>query len=292
MGLAVLVGLVTLAVVGGVAFAAIKATGGDSRSWQSAPKPSAVDGSGQAGAASTTPTAVESAAPSGSVAQSPSAASSSAASKPGDLVATDDFSGTGLNGWGVYESTAANGSSWLKSNVQVNNGELQIVGTGTTSGGLCWCSTVGNQLYGKWQVRAKFEAGKGFGQYIGLWPQSDKQSDGSLTFAAAYEAAKKDVHGYVLWKTDKLNSSSGGLATDATAWHTYTVEWRAGFIRMYVDDKLFYDTTTSKVKVVLPQGPLHLYLQQEVGPGDGVVARDASTPDRVTMHVDWVKLYR
>jgi hypothetical protein len=57
-------------------------------------------------------------------------------------------------------------------------------------------------------------------------------------------------------------------------------------VKMWVDDQLYLETTTS------PAVPLHLYMQQTVGPNDGVPPADASTPDRVVMRFDWVKMYR
>jgi hypothetical protein len=213
----------------------------------------------------------------------------------------DDFNGETVNTaiWGVYHSTGKNGSLWTTDAVQVADGELRITGSGrnptgqgNVSGGLCWCGKGGNQLYGKWQVRAKFDAGTGYAPLVGLWPQSDHQTDGSMVFAGPKEADRHTLHGNVTWSTDHLQVSSGKLTGDFTAWHTYTVEWRATFVKMYVDDKLYYDSTRSATPVVLPRLPMHLIIQQMVGPGDGVPGADASTPDHVVTHVDWARMSR
>jgi len=226
---------------------------------------------------------------------------SPSADPAGELVAADDFTGTAPDTarWNLYESTSPNGSSWSPSMVRVNDGELQIVGTGrnptgqgNVSGGLCWCGTGGNRTYGKWQVRAKFDAGAGYGQIIGLWPQSDKASDGWITFAGVPEADKRRVRGYVVWTKGTRITNERTLSGDFTGWHTYTVEWRETYVKMHVDDQLLYDSTTSGTSVVLPRVPLHLYVQQVVGPKDGVPAPNAGTPDQVTMHIDWVRVYR
>jgi hypothetical protein len=37
---------------------------------------------------------------------------------------------------------------------------------------------------------------------------------------------------------------------------------------------------------------MHLYIQQMVGPRGGLGPPDASTPPEVTMHIDWVRMYR
>ncbi len=211
----------------------------------------------------------------------------------------DDFSGATVDTaiWGVYHSTGKNGSLWTTDAVRVVNGELQIVGTGrnptgqgNVSGGLCWCGKGGNQLYGKWQVRAKFDAGTGYAPVIGLWPQSDHQTDGSMVFAGPKEADRHTMHGNVTWNAGHLVNYATKVSGDFTAWHTYTVEWRATFVKMYVDDKLYLDSTASPTPVILPKLPMHLIIQQTVGPGDGVPPADASTPDQVVTHLDWARM--
>jgi hypothetical protein len=77
---------------------------------------------------------------------------------------------------------------------------------------------------------------------------------------------------------------------DYTAWHTYAVEWRATYVKMWIDGKVYLDTTTSSSPVVIPKRPLHLYLQLEAGPIDDITAANSGTPASVVMHVDWTKL--
>src|SRR5205807_5562556 len=86
---------------------------------------------------------------------------------------------------------ATNGiSRWTSAMVTVGGGELRIAGhgnnpsgSGNVSGGLCWCNGAGDQIYGRWEVRARFEAGTGYGQAILLWPRSNRwPQDGELDF--------------------------------------------------------------------------------------------------------------
>ena len=179
------------------------------------------------------------------LAPEPSDAPSGSTAADPNLVADDEFSGTAPDPakWGVYQSTADNGSSWLRGQVRVGNGELQIVGAGRNptgkgdvAGGLCWCGPGGDRLYGVWEVRARFEAGAGYGPIVGLYPQGDRTADGSLTFASLPEADRHTLHGYVLWPTGPTARATTG---DFTTWHTYRVEWRSTFVKMYVDGRLF-----------------------------------------------------
>jgi hypothetical protein len=217
-----------------------------------------------------------------------------------DLLAFDDFMGTAPDArWGLYDSISPIGASWSPSMIRVGDGALRIVGVGTNptgmgnrSGGLCWCGGGGNRLYGRWEVRARFDAGSGYGQTVGLWPQSDDNADGSITFAESREADKRTLHTYVVWSDGHLRSNETVSKGDYTTWHVYSVEWRATFVRITVDGTVVYDTATTTQKVVIPHLPMHLYLQQAVGPHDGVPAANASTPAEVDMTIDWVKLYR
>jgi Glycosyl hydrolases family 16 len=258
-------------------------------------------GTGPAGARpSTTPggeqaAAADSASPSPSATGSPSPRPTSptpAAARS----ARDDFTAATLDKtkWAVY---GTNGQGSYEANmVRVSGGELQVLGVGNNptaaanhSGGLCWCVD-GNHTYGSWQVRAKFDAGSGYRQVLELWPQSDSATaDGSLNFASDGDAAKK-VLGLVL-----LPPSGGGTAVhisrggDFTAWHLYRVDWRATYVRMYVDDVLAYDSSTSTTPLTIPHTPMHLVIQQDKGPGNGIPAANAQTPAQVVMHVDWVR---
>jgi beta-glucanase (GH16 family) len=209
----------------------------------------------------------------------------------------DNFDGIApdTNAWGLYESTSdATGARFLKSNIVVQNGELDVIGAGKdptgktdTSGGLCWCGPGGNRLYGTWEVRARFDAGAGYGPVIGLWPQSNKATDGSITFGGAPEAARHTARGFVaapgVTHTDKT------VSADLTTWHVYRVEWQAGSVKMYFDGNLFYDSATIAGTVV-PKVPMHLYLQLMVGPENGVPAATSATPDKVLMHIDYAKM--
>jgi beta-glucanase (GH16 family) len=220
------------------------------------------------------------------------------------LVDQDDFAGSRVDGskWQVYDADATNGiSRWSSSMVSVSGGELRIAGRGrnpsgegNVSGGLCWCNGAGNQLYGRWEVRARFEAGVGYGQAILLWPQSNRwPEDGELDFVETPNGSKNLAVGTVHWgssNTEDYRNVSG----DFTQWHTYVVEWESGYVKMYIDDKLFYDSTTSSRRPQIPNTKMQLAIQQEPGPfgSNWVPAPNSSTPDTVTMHIDWVRIYR
>jgi len=277
-----LAGVLALVVLAGAALAAAWLVNGRDSAHPTAAAPATTAVTGIEPAAA--PAAAS--APSQSSAPSPSAASPS---PPGDpnLVAADEFTGTAPQAgrWGLYESTDPNGAGWSPGMIRVVDGELRIAGTGRNptgngnrSGGLCWCGPDGDRTYGKWQVRARFDPGLGYGPVIGLWPHSDKGTDGSITFAVP-GAARKVLYINVAWTSGGKPYSDGPkIYGDFTAWHVYTFEWRAGFVKIQIDGTVVYDSTKSAT-VVLPHIPMHFYMQQTVGPKDGVPAADAHTPD-------------
>ncbi len=208
--------------------------------------------------------------------------------------ARDDFTAATLDRtkWSVYGSSTP--GTYEANMVRVSAGELQVLGVGNNptaaanhSGGLCWCVD-GNHTYGSWQVRARFDAGSGYRQVLELWPQSDNSAiDGSIVFARTGDATKKSV-GMVLVPPAGGAAVHTSRAGDFTAWHVYRVDWRASFVRMYVDDVLAYDSSAGTTPLAVPHAPMHLVIQQEKGPGGGIPAANAQTPEQVVMHVDWV----
>jgi len=223
-----------------------------------------------------------------------------------ELVDRDDFQGSRLDQtrWEVYDHPASNGvGDWFPEQVSVAGGQLRITGrgrdpsgVGNRAGGLCWCGRHGDQTYGLWRLRARLEPGAGYGQVFLLWPASGRwPQDGELNFAEVPGGAKDEVVGVVHWgDPPRGEEDSARLRADLTAWHTYTVVWLPGVVRYYLDDTLFYDSTTSGGQVEVPDGPMHLALQVEPGPfgRDWVPAPGPDTPDEVVTHVDWVELHR
>ena len=80
----------------------------------------------------------------------------------------------------------------------------------------------------------------------------------------------------------------GSAKGDFTAWHVYRVEWRATFVRMYLDGTIIFDSSTSTTPLTIPSTPMHLTIQEDKGPGGSIPSPNAQTPVPVILHVDWV----
>ncbi len=252
----------------------------------------AARGQGAAGAAEPLgpSTSVDAPSASGALSHSTAAGASPGAGAAGGPVASDDFTGSGVDTtrWSLYSSTNSNGSSWSGAMDRVSGGELRIVASGSTSGGLCWCRSGAVRQYGVWQVRARFDPGAGYGPQLGLWPaQGTSDTNGWLTLLDISQPSRKSglsaVHG------PGGGSARGTVSGDLTAWHTYTLEWRAAHVKVSMDDTVVLDTGAAGAAVKLPTVPMFLYIQQQVGPNDHLAAPGAS--GQATMHIDWVRYY-
>jgi hypothetical protein len=210
-------------------------------------------------------------------------------------IASDEFSGTSLDStrWSVY---GGDGSVYSPNAVRVSGGELQVLGIGRNptaaanqAGGVCWCRTAGDHVYGTWQVRARFDAGSGYRMIVGLWPKSnDSTGDGNITFASDSDAARKSL-GVLLNQPGTAGANqTAGLAGDFTAWHVYTVDWRATSVKISVDATVIYDSTKQATRPVIPNKPMHLVVQVDKGPTTDIPAANSSTPAQVIEHLDWV----
>ena len=101
--------------------------------------------------------------------------------------------------------------------MSVANGMLEIAGTGTTGGGIAMKQ---NQLYGRWEIRAKQDYGNGFGPAILLWPKSENwPSDGEIDIAEIPAGERKQAHFTVHWGSNNSQKSKV-LQGDFTQWHT------------------------------------------------------------------------
>jgi hypothetical protein len=207
----------------------------------------------------------------------------------------DDFRGARPDGrWVLYNRTLVSGGEWSSGQVRTLDGELQILGQGSDptgagnrSGGLCWCGPGGDQLYGVWQVKVRIDPGRGYGQTIGLWPASeDGAADGVITIMNVI-SGERDSSWQALRPPGGV-STGVGTDGDFTRWHVFTAEWRRDFVTIAVDGTTVFDSRTDAVGLAVPHTPMHLYLQQDIGPTEFLPAPDERTPERVAMYVDWV----
>jgi beta-glucanase (GH16 family) len=206
------------------------------------------------------------------------------------LKISDEFNGTTLDSstWSPYDGYTTQKVGRNKpENISVGNGVLTINSHGNESGGLSWYP---GQLYGRWEVRARSQAGAGYGPVMLLWPDAeDWPEGGEIDFLEMPKPERRVANFTVHYGPD--NSQDGvGVPGDFTQWHNYAVEWEPDHITGYIDGQEIFHTTA---KDEIPPRPMHLAIQQDVGPygDDWIPARNAQTPSSVGFQVDWVRIY-
>jgi beta-glucanase (GH16 family) len=200
----------------------------------------------------------------------------------------DEFTGTTLDQtyWRPYSDL--NGTTQRAvENLAVSDGTLKVISAGTTTAGMGWEP---GQLYGRWEVRARTEPGTGYRPALLLWPDAeDWPAGGELDFLDTPDPDRTQTNFVVHFGEDN-NQDITTTTGDFTQWHNYAIEWAPDHIAGFIDGQEVFRTEDPEK---IPTRPMHLAIQQDVGPSeDGwTPARDATTPARVQMEVDWVRIY-
>lgn len=214
-----------------------------------------------------------------------------AASRGWQLVASEDFEGSRLdtNRWTVYDSEGNAGVGWRRPEaISVSDGTLKITGRGDVSGGMNW---QGGRTHGRWEIRARNDAGNGYAPNLLLWPTSGNwPTEGEINIMEIPAGDRSHSYFVLHWGAD--NSQTSHLTRgDFTRWHTFAVEWLPTHITLFVDGEPVYTNDDPTIVNAL-RHPMHLSIQNDVGPlGDWIPARDRSTPPEVSLEVDWVRIY-
>jgi beta-glucanase (GH16 family) len=206
------------------------------------------------------------------------------------LLFADEFDGAALNPitWQPYAGGSAGAlGQRTAANLAVSDGTLKVTSRGLTSGGMGWQP---GQTYGRWEVRARTEAGAGYRPAILLWPDlEDWPAGGEIDFLDSPHPDRSETN-FVVHHGPQNTQDGITTSGDFTGWHTYAVEWAPDHVTGFVDGQEVFRTTDPQM---IPKGPMRLTIQQDIGPSqDGwTPAVDATTPDEVQLEVDWVRIY-
>jgi beta-glucanase (GH16 family) len=233
---------------------------------------------------------------------SPGAAGGSAqAGSPagwGDPIFVDNFDGRGLDPshWAVYDSPNAKQSPRSPDRATVSGGQLRLTGGldsagRDVSGGV---SSALNLYYGRWEARFRAEPGAGYSAVMLLWPKSENwPTDGEIDLVEVSDGARRGA-GVFVHNGPQNNREGVGVPGDYTQWHTVAVEWLPHRIVWQFDGvtRFTLNRPASGFNPIPTTSPMHLALQLDVGCWSTLPCRDASTPDRVTMYVDQVRVWK
>jgi beta-glucanase (GH16 family) len=229
--------------------------------------------------------------------------------KPGwKVLWSDEFTDAAINTskWS-FEVGPVNVNSELEyysnaaKNAFVENGSLVLRAVKENVGGRNYTSAKmttrmkGDWLYGRIEVRAKLNSGKGIWPAIWMMPTDNAYggwpSSGEMDIMELLGHQPAKVYGTVHWNSGghQQQGSSKNLATGTFAddYHVFGYEWESGHQRWYIDDELYFSTAKGQ------PFDKRFYLILNVAVGGGWPGNpDATTPFPNDMSVDYVRVYQ
>lgn len=221
------------------------------------------------------------------------------------LVFQDDFTQGFAHNWnGVNVTSGVNPADWgeygpgpgnegvgtrTPANIIVQNGEadLQMWSSLNTCSGM---SNSQHQFsYGRWSMKFKQDKGVGAGPALLLWTTGTWPNDGEIDICESPEGTCIKLHTTV--HIGATNRQTGvTITTDLTQWHVLTCVWNPSFIDFYLDGSRYFHLTDTSF---IPSKKMWLGIQNDEGAsGHFIQPPNSSTPQPVTLHIDWVKLYQ
>jgi licheninase len=221
----------------------------------------------------------------GSQAKAPDGASKSW----GAPVLWDDFGGTTLDTskWRVYSAPNASSHRGVAAGTHVSGGVLNLVG-GLYDGRDQGAGVISRlaQTYGRWEARMRADRGNGYSATAFLWPVHMGDPEyAEIDFAEILSGNRKSGGLFIHHGADDRQVQRTTHA-DFTKWHTVGVDWLPDHVTFWMDGK---KTWTYSGSFVPRQAGMQLYLRNEMREG---FHRTPRTPKRITMQVDWIRVYR
>lgn len=207
------------------------------------------------------------------------------------LVASEEFNGSSVDEsrWTIYNGEGNGGVGLRRPEaISVSDGTLKITGRGDVSGGLNWN---GGRTYGRWEFRARSDAGNGYAPNILMWPSSGNwPAEGEINIMEIPWGNRIQSLFVIHWSEQNAQVSHIEEG-DFTKWHTFALEWLPSHITLFIDGEPIYTSADPDIVGSL-RYPMHIAIQNDVGPHDGFIPpRDATTPAEVSLEVDWVRIY-
>ena len=159
-----------------------------------------------------------------------------------------------------------------------------------------------SQTYGRFEFRAKMPRVDASGAHSALWLYPDRQTygawprSGEIDVAEWYSALPDRIYPSLHYVdgADDVVTGQRGTVRSASRFHTYAVEWTPDVMRFSYDGALVFEHAwqpSSELHGSQPfDQPFNVVLTQVWGADWN--APTAATPRRLTMKVDWVRVWR
>ncbi|MET3422251.1 beta-glucanase (GH16 family) [Actinoplanes tereljensis] len=225
---------------------------------------------------------------------------SATASNPagwGNPVAVENFDGALSSTWGKYDAPNSDPPR-SEDQVTVSGGMMHLTGSVNSKLGKDVGAGVSynkNLKYGRWEVRWRVDAGAGYGPVILLWPKNNEDwpTYGEIDFMEMGDPTRQQYGTYIHHGSDNNQIGHEWVKGDFTEWHTAAVDWLPDRVTYYMDGKKVWNVTPDMLKTGLPtETVMHLGIQLDQGCDEYMGCRNAQTPDKVVMDIDWVKVYQ
>jgi beta-glucanase (GH16 family) len=212
----------------------------------------------------------------------------------GQLTYSTDFPGDSLpSGWDAYNGEPGGDpdGNWDSSNVTVSGGALHLLATPSAQGGVAF---YGNpQTYGTYLVRMKGddEPGLSINNLAILWPAQQGVWPPEVDFfqdaGGTRQSFSASLHVGPDGNGDCCVIPSPTQDNDATAWHTYGVQWTPSTITYTIDGRVWASVSSGSLSspAQWPTIPMNLTLQSQ----NQASAQPNGTIE--TMTVAWVAEY-
>ena len=184
---------------------------------------------------------------------------------------------------------------------------LEAAPTSSFSGGILRLQNYRDRAYGGRWVSAGVSMGRSLNQTYGKYrvrfriTQGRRRRHVHAAVAEARLAARDRLRRGVLvgrlrrWETSTLHFGRDNseihhrVHANFTLWHTIGVNWRPGRLVYMLDGHAWARISGAEV----PDVPMHLGIQTHVGTnGNTGSIPDSTTPAKVGLQIDWVKVYR
>lgn len=202
----------------------------------------------------------------------------------------EDFAGDriDLSRWAVYHDPGGTHPRTRRA-VSVKDGVLRL--TGARYGGRLLSGGVAAhypQTFGRFEARMKADPGAGYSAVMLLWPTRQGEPEwAEINFAEIPDPARRTA-GLFVHQGEDDDTSSKAIDGDFTRWHVFALEWFPDRMTFFIDGKIVWEHTGRNI----PQkADMHLALQNDLVCYSKEQCQGPDTPDRVTMHVDWVRIY-
>lgn len=207
----------------------------------------------------------------------------------GAPVLSDDFTGDRLDPgkWQVYEAPDASTHRGIAAGTHVSDGRLVLVGGlyGGRDQGAGVISRLA-QTFGRWEARIRADPGAGYSATAFLWPVHMGEPEfAEIDFAEILSGDRRSGGLFIHHGRDDRQVQRTTRA-DFTRWHTVAVDWLPDHVTFWMDGRR---TWTYKGSFVPQRSRMQLYLRNEMRNG---FHRTARTPAKITMQVDWIRVYR